>query len=49
MLLGSKKPSDLSESARREFGQLCIILGKREKESGGVVTSRGRTRVAILD
>ncbi len=46
---GSKPPSDLSESVRRESASFLLFQAKRQKKSQGVVTSRGRTRVALLD
>ncbi len=46
---GSKPSSDLSQSVRRELASSLLFQGKRQKESRGVVTSIGRTRVALLD
>ena len=48
-VLGSKPPSDLSQSVRRELANSLLFQAKRQKESRGVVTSIERTSVVLLD
>ncbi len=46
-VVGSKPPSDLSHRSEERIRHLSVTPGNEEKKLRGVVTLRGRTRVAL--